>query len=215
MDKIDFKKTMKKLYRATNKVVRVKPGEGTFLAVDGQGAPGGEAFEKAIQDLYSVAYTVKFSLKKAGTIDFVVPPLETLWYDDPTEVPNMSQWRWRTMIRVPELVTGNHLREAQESILDKKGTDTSDVQLVRWAEGDSLQVLHIGPYDQVGPIYEQLHRRAQAENIALQPLAHEIYLSDPRRSAPDKLKTIVRMPIVGESPPKVGGARCPAYGERD
>ena len=83
MDKIDFKKTMKNLYRATNKVERVKPGEGTFLVVDGQGAPGGEAFQKAIQDLYPVAYTVKFSLKKAGTIDFVVPPLEALWYDDP------------------------------------------------------------------------------------------------------------------------------------
>ena len=83
MDKIDFKRTMKELYRATSKVGRVKPGEGSFLAVDGQGSPCGEAFQKAIQDLYPVAYTVKFSLKKAGTIDFVVPPLEALWYDDP------------------------------------------------------------------------------------------------------------------------------------
>ena len=198
MDKIDFKKTMKALYRAASKVERVQPGEGTFLAVDGRGVPGGEAFEMAIQNLYPVAYTVKFALKKAGAIDFVVPPLEALWHDDPNEVPDMSQWRWRTMIRVPELVTGNHLREAQESILDKKGTDTSDVQLVRWEEGDCLQVLHIGPYAQVGPIYEQLHQRALAENIALQPPGHEIYLSDPRRTAPDKLKTIVRMPIVVE-----------------
>ena len=215
MNKIDFKKTMKDLYRATSEVVRVKPGEGTFLAVDGQGAPGGEAFEKAIQNLYPVAYTVKFTLKKAGTIDFVVPPLEALWYDNPNEVPDISRWRWRTMIRVPEPVKSEQLQEAQSTILKKKGTDTSDVRLVRWEECESLQVLHIGPYDQVGPIYEQLHRRAQAENIALQPPGHEIYLSDPRRTAPDKLKTIVRMPIAGESPPKVGGARCPAYGERD
>ncbi len=215
MEKIDFKKTMKDLYRATNKVERVKAGEGSFLAVDGQGAPGGEAFEKAIQDLYSVAYTVKFSLKKAGTIDFVVPPMEALWYDNSDEVPDMSQWRWRTLIRVPERVKSEHMQAAQETILDKKGTDTSNVRLVRWAECESLQVLHIGPYDQVGPIYEQLHRRALVENIALQPPGHEIYLSDPRRTAPDKLKTIVRMSIAGESPPKVGGARCPAYGERD
>ena len=196
MDKIDFKKTMKELYRATSKVARVKPDEGTFLAVDGEGAPGGEAFEKAIQDLYPVAYTVKFALKKAGTIDFVVPPLEALWHDDPVEVPDMSQWRWRTMIRVPESVKTEHVREAQESILEKKGTDTSDVQLVRWEEGESLQVLHIGPYDQVGAIYEQLQSSAQLENLTLGAPGHEIYLSDPRRTAPEKLKTIVRLSIV-------------------
>ena len=196
MDKIDFKKTMKELYRATNKVARVKAVEGTFLAVDGQGAPGGEAFEKAIQNLYPVAYTVKFSLKHAGTIDFVVPPLEALWHDNPAEVPDMTQWRWRTMIRVPESVKIEHVQEAQETILEKKGTDTSDVQLIRWEEGDSLQVLYIGPYDQVGAIYEQLHSSALSENVALGPPGHEIYLSDPRRTAPEKLKTIVRMPIV-------------------
>ena len=196
MDKIDFKKTMKELYRATKKVERVKPGEGTFLAVDGQGAPGGEAFEKAIQNLYPIAYTVKFALKKAGIIDFVVPPLEALWHDDPAEVPDMSQWRWRTMIRVPENVKTDHVREAQQSILDKKGTDTSDVHLVRWEEGESLQILHIGPYDQVGAVYEQLQSTAKLENVTLGPPGHEIYLSDPRRTAPEKLKTIVRLSIV-------------------
>ena len=196
MDKIDFKKTMKELYRATKKVARVKPGEGSFLAVDGEGTPGGEAFEKAIQNLYPVAYTMKFALKKAGTIDFVVPPLEALWHDDPVEVPDMSQWRWRTMIRVPESVTTEHLQEAQQSILERKGTDTSDVQLVRWEEGECLQVLHVGPYDQVGAIYEQLQSSARLENLTLGSPGHEIYLSDPRRTAPEKLKTIVRMPIV-------------------
>ena len=196
MDKIDFKKTLKELYRATSKVARVKPDEGTFLAVDGEGAPGGEAFEKAIQNLYPVAYTVKFALKKAGTIDFVVPPLESLWQDNPTEVPDMSQWRWRTMIRVPESVKAEHVQEAQETILERKGTDTSDVQLVRWEEGDSLQVLHTGPYDQVGAIYEQLQSSAQMENLTLGAPGHEIYLSDPRRTAPEKLKTIVRLSIV-------------------
>ena len=196
MDKIDFKKTMKELYRATNKVAHVKPGEGAFLAVDGQGAPGGEAFQKAIQNLYPVAYTVKFALKNAGTIDFVVPPLEALWHDDPNEVPDMSKWRWRTMIRVPENVNSEQLQEAQSTILEKKGTDTSDVQLVRWEEGESLQALHIGPYDQVGPVYEQLQSSALLENVTLGPPGHEIYLSDPRRTAPEKLKTIVRMPIV-------------------
>ena len=196
MDKIDFKKTMKELYRATRVVEHVKPGEGIFLAVDGQGTPGGEAFEKAIQNLYPVAYTVKFSLKKAGTIDFVVPPLEALWHDDPAEVPDMSQWRWWTMIRVPESVKTEHMQEAQQTILEKKGTDTSNVQLVNWEEGESLQVLHMGPYDQVGAIYEHLQSSAQLENLTLGPPGHEIYLSDARRTAPEKLKTIVRMSIV-------------------
>ena len=196
MDKIDFKKTMKELYRATSKVARIKPGEGCFLVVDGQGAPGGEAFEKAIQNLYPVAYTVKFALKKAGTIDFVVPPLEALWHDDPAEVPDMSQWHWRTMIRVPESVKTEHVQEAQEAILEKKGTDTSGVQLVRWEEGECLQVLHIGPYDQVGAIYEQLQSSALLEDLTLGAPGHEIYLSDSRRTALEKLKTIVRMPIV-------------------
>ena len=91
------------------------------------------------------------------------------------------------------------LKEAQETILEKKGTDTSDVQLVRWEEGESLQVLHIGPYDQVGAVYEQLQSSALLESVALQPPGHEIYLSDPRRTAPEKLKTTVRVSIVGES----------------
>ena len=121
MDKIDFKKTMKELYRATKKVARVKPGEGSFLAVDGQGTPGGEAFEKAIQNLYPVAYTMKFALKKAGTIDFVVPPLEALWHDNPVEVPDMSQWRWRTMIRVPESVTTEHVQRGAGINLGEEG----------------------------------------------------------------------------------------------
>ena len=103
------------------------------------------------------------------------------------------------MIRVPESVKSEQLQEAQSTILEKKGTDTSDVQLVRWEEGDSLQVLHIGPYDQVGAIYEQFQSRALLENVTLGPPGHEIYLSDPRRTAPEKLKTIVRMSIVGES----------------
>ena len=200
MEKIDFKKTMKELYRATSKVEHVKPGEGTFLVVDGQGAPGGNEFQEVIRHLYSVAYTVKFSLKKAETMDFVVPPLEALWYDDPAEIPDVSLWRWRTMIRVPESVNSEHIQAAHRTILKKKGTDTTDVRLVKWKEGDSLQVLHIGPYNEVGPVYEELHSAALVENIALQLPGHEIYLSDPRRSAPEKLRTIVRMTIAGESP---------------
>ena len=104
------------------------------------------------------------------------------------------------MIRVPESVNSEQIQAAHRTILKKKGTDTTDVRLVKWKEGDSLQVLHTGPYNEVGPVYEELHSAALVGNIALQLPGHEIYLSDPRRSAPEKLRTIVRKTIAGESP---------------
>ncbi len=197
MDKIDFKKTRRDLYRATSRVKQVEPGEGMFLAVDGQGTPGGPEFTNAIQHLYSVAYTLKFSLKKAGRIDFVVPPLETPWYDDPANVREASKWRWKLLIRVPEAVKARQVQDAQRDVFKKKGTDTSQVQRLKWAEGTSLQVLHVGPYNEVGPVYEQLRQKAMAEGLALDGPGHEVYLSDPRRTAPERLRTIVRMPIAG------------------
>lgn len=195
MEKTDFKKTMKSLYSATAKIKHVEPGEGTFLAVDGQGAPGGEEFQNAIQQLYSVAYTLKFSLKNAGVTDFTVAPLETLWYDSPTDVPDVSKWHWKAMIRVPETVTDEQVEVAQKAVTEKNGTDTSDVRLQTLMEGDCLQVMHVGPYDEVGQVYEQLYVAAMAEGATVAAPGHEVYLSDPRRTAPEKLKTIVRMSI--------------------
>lgn len=196
MDKIDFKKTRKDLYRATSRVQRVEPGEGTFLTIDGQGTPGGPEFTNAIQHLYPVTYTLKFSLKRRGKIDFVVPPLETLWYDDPADVPETSKWRWKLLVRVPDSVTAGQVQAAKGDVLKKKGIDTSHVQLRRWTEGPSFQALHVGPYNEIGPVYEQLRETAAAEGLALHGPGHEVYLSDPRRTAPEKLRTIARRSIV-------------------
>ena len=168
--------------------------KGTFLAVDGQGEPGGAAFQDAIGQLYSIAYTTKFTLKFAGVIDFAVAPLGCLWYDDPREVP-LSEWHWRLLIRVPDEITAAHIRDARTTIMERKGLETGGVKRRIWNEGRSLQLLHVGPYDQVGPCYEQLFDHAVSIGCEGGPPCHEIYLSDPRRVAPERLKTIVRVPI--------------------
>ncbi|MBI4282793.1 MAG: GyrI-like domain-containing protein [Chloroflexi bacterium] len=195
LEHVDFKRTLKDLYSATPKVKRIEAGRAAFLAVDGHGAPSGNLFMEAIQKVYSVAYTMKFMLKKAGVTDFVVAPLEALWYDDPKEVPDMSKWRWRVLVRIPSEVTSQHLEEAKKAV-SARGGNPSAVEIVDWEEGTGLQMMHIGPYDQVGAAYVQLHAAAEQQRLRLGGPGHEIYLSDPRRVAPEKLKTIVRMPIV-------------------
>ena len=194
MDKIDFARSLKELYGTNRQIREVFAGPGTFLGVDGKGEPGGEDYRQAIGWLYPVAYTLKFSLKNAGVLDFAVGKMECLWYDDPAEVP-MPEWRWRILIRVPDEVGEEEVKRAQEEIRERKGIDTSSVTLTWWEEGRCLQVLHVGPYDQEQATYESLMDRARELSLALKGPAHEIYLSDPRRVAPEKLRTIIRMPI--------------------
>lgn len=199
MDRIDFKRTQRDLYSATGKIKPVEAQEAAFLCVDGQGEPGGEAFQQAIQGLYSVAYTLKFAVKEAGVIDFVVAPLESLWYDDPKQVPDMSKWRWKVLIRIPDEVTPEQVQDARDAVREKKGIDVSNVMAIRWDEGSCLQTMHLGPYDQVAPTYVKLDAEAEEKGMAVSGPGHEIYLSDPRRVAPEKLKTIVRMPVAKEN----------------
>jgi hypothetical protein len=194
MDKIDFAKTHKELYSATAKVKEVVAERATFLAVEGQGAPGGEAFQAAIGALYGAAYTIKFALKKEGALDFAVSKLECSWeVEDPKTTP-MSEWRWRLMIRVPDEVTAAQLRVAQRELAEK-GKDASAVKRLALKGGRALQTMHVGPYDKVGESYARLD--ARAAELGLEPTgpAHEIYVSDPRRVAPEKLKTIVRLGV--------------------
>lgn len=194
MEKTDFKKELKHLYRATQKIQEVDAGTGKFLVIDGKGAPGGEAFEGAMQKLYGTVYTLKFGLKHAGVMDFAVCSLEGLYFDDPREV-SMEEWSWRMMVRVPDGVKQNHLSEAQADLMDRKGVDASDVKLEQFKEGRSIQILHLGPYDQVGPTYEKMEEFMIENELTCNGAAHEVYLSDPRRTAPERIKTIVRLPI--------------------
>ncbi len=193
-EKVDFRKRYPDLYRESKNVVEVRAAKGVFLAIDGVGEPGSQAFQDAIGALYALAYTTKFTLKNAGLGDFAVPALEGLYFDDPaTTTP--AQWHWRLQLRVPEQVTARALADVRKALADKKGIDTQAVKRITWTEGRALQVLHMGPYDQVGGAYQRLAGEAGARRLSCAGPGHEIYLNDPRRVAPTKIKTIVRMPV--------------------
>jgi len=195
LEKIDFAKTYKDLYTATSKIKKVRAGKATFLSVEGQGEPGGPAFQSAIQRMYSLAYTAKFMLKNAGKLDFGVSRLECLWHGENMDCTPKSEWRWQLLIRLPEAVTETHLKQAREEIRRRRDLDTSTVRRWNWAEGRCLQVMHVGPYDEVGKVYTSLDEFAKAEGQTTCCPGHEIYISDPRRVAPARLKTIVRLPV--------------------
>ena len=191
METIDLAKKFKALYTAKRVPQEVVAEAGTFLAVDDRGPPGSEAFQAAIQCLFSAVYTIKFSGKQEGSLDFKIAKLECLYFSDPGTP--MTDWQWRVLIRVPDEVTAKHLAATRKALKEQKGLDISAVRRIRWKEGRAVQILHVGPYDQVGQAYEQLHAYAKQQGFELSGPAHEIYLNDPRRCAPEKLKTIVRL----------------------
>lgn len=194
VEKVDFKKLYPDLYRESTAVAEVRAARGTFLAVDGVGAPGGEAYQEAIGALYALAYTAKFTYKNAGLGDFAVPALECLYFDDPASTLQ-EQWHWRLQLRIPDTITAGALAEIRKALKDKKSLDTREVKRVTWAEGRALQLLHVGPYDQVGDIYQRLMAEASARGLTCTGAGHEIYLNDPRRVAPEKIKTLVRLAV--------------------
>jgi hypothetical protein len=194
VEKVDFKKLYPDLYRESTAVAEVRAARGTFLAVDGVGAPGGEAYQEAIGALYALAYTAKFTYKNAGLGDFAVPALECLYFDDPASTLQ-EQWHWRLQLRIPDTITAGALAEIRKALKDKKSLDTREVKRVTWAEGRALQLLHVGPYDKVGDIYQRLMAEASARGLTCTGAGHEIYLNDPRRVAPEKIKTLVRLAV--------------------
>ncbi|HHL22001.1 MAG TPA: hypothetical protein ENJ52_10825 [Aliiroseovarius sp.] len=207
MDNLDFKKRDRTFY--TGKVGhwdRVAVPPMTFLAIDGQGDPNGAAFGQAVQALYPMAYGVKMARKKAGA-DFTVPPLEALWWaDDPGAFTSQARdaWQWRAMIRVPDEVDGAALEEVRAVVQKKQAKKAGgtapetlrDVRLVSMEEGDCLQTLFVGPYTDETSVLAELHGKILPEQgLTFAGRHHEIYLSDPRRVAPDKLRTILRQPV--------------------
>ena len=194
-EKIDFTKIHKDLYSATNKIKEVNAGKAVFLSCEGQGEPGGASFQEAIQQMYSVAYTAKFMLKKAGKVDFGVSRLECLWPGNDYERTPKSEWRWQALIRIPEEVSESDLKEARAEVMRKHSLDTSAVKRRTWNEGRAIQVMHVGPYDDVGRTYQALDAFARANGLNATCPGHEIYISDPRRVAPEKLKTIIRLSV--------------------
>lgn len=201
MTKRDLKKELKGIYQAQAQApVLVEVPRLQGLMIDGAGDPNNAPdFQAAVGALYGAAYTIKFGLKKTEGLDFGVMPLEGLWWAEDMAAFSLSrkdQWLWTLLIVVPEFVTADHLDQAKAELKRKK-TDSPALNRVRLAgleEGLSAQVLHVGPFDQEGPTIAALHDFIARQGYRLHGKHHEIYLSDPRKVAPEKWKTIIRQP---------------------
>lgn len=201
MAKVDLKKQFKELYQPSAKeVVLVDVPEMSFLAIDGAGYPGtSQEYQDAMQALYGVAYTVKFSLKN-DVGDFAVMPLEGLWWAGDmaafTEA-RKDEWKWTSMIALPDFVTQAHVDDAKEQLLAKRGEvpGLENLRLERFAEGQSVQIMHIGPYSEEAPNIQRLHAYMAEHGLVFNGKHHEIYLGDPRRTKPERLKTVIRQPV--------------------
>ena len=208
MSATDLKKMNKTLFSPPREPVLVDVPEFAFLMVDGKGNPNGTAFADAIQALYSASYTLKFQIKKeAPELDYSVMPLEGLWsmagvMGDPRDgkvVIDKDAFEWTAMIMQPPAVTDERLEHAVAELRRKKGDDVpaalTGLRLERFTEGQSAQVMYIGPYADEGPVISRLHVFIADQGYMPRGRHHEIYLGDPRRSAPEKLRTILRQPI--------------------
>lgn len=204
--KYDVKRELKKCYSPKNtdwELVDIP--ELHFLAIDGHGDPNtASAYRHAVEALYAVAYTTKFASKGDLGKDFVVGPLEGLWWADDMNdflARLKDNWRWRLLINIPGWITGDMIEDAKHTALTKKTLPAiQDVRSETLHEGTSAQALHIGPYDDETPILTRLHQEyLPANNLLEAGLHHEIYLSDPRRTDPAKLRTILRQPVEAQS----------------
>ncbi len=204
----DFKKEFKEFYMPKNKPEIVNVPKANYIAVRGKGNPNeeGGAYQHAISILYAVAYTLKMSYKTdykiEGFFEYVVPPLEGFWWQDDVvgvDYTNKSAFNWISVIRLPDFVTREDFDWAVRKAMAKKKQDFSKVEFFSYEEGLCVQCMHIGSYDDEPATVYAMHRfiaeQGYAQDITDQRMHHEIYLSDARRVAPEKLKTVVRHPI--------------------
>jgi hypothetical protein len=204
--KIDFKKTLKELYKPSAREISiVEVPEMQFIMIDGIGSPGeAQEYTDAISVLYPVAYKNKFDSKKMGK-DFVVPPLEGLWWADDMDdfrKANRNRWKWTMMIMQPDWITNEMIKQSIKSTKEKKPDISNvidDLRFEKYHEGKSAQIMYIGPYSDEGPTIEKIHKfiKSKGGNFdGNKHKHHEIYLSDPRRTKPENLKTIIRQPYI-------------------
>jgi hypothetical protein len=202
VDKYDIKRAHRELYAASAKdFAVVDVPELRYLAVDGHGDPNtSTAYADAVAALFGVAYTLKFASKKALARDFVVGPLEGLWRaDDPAAFVRRDKdaWDWTMLISQPDWITEEMVAAAVAEVARKMDNPAlADVRPLRLVEGESVQILHIGSYEDEAPALDRLHNRYLPEHgLTFNGDHHEIYLSDPRRTEPAKLRTILRQPV--------------------
>jgi hypothetical protein len=196
--KLDLYREHQKEYAASRKPVLVEVGPAAYLSISGQGAPGGSAFNDAIGALYGAAFTVKMTRKFAGRRDYVINKLEALWpnLERDGAMPDRKKWIWQLLIRTPRFVARNEVTQAIGVLLKRgKGTEVQRVRLESIEEGLCVQALHVGRYEEEGATVALMRSFAEAKGLRFHGIHHEIYLSDPRRVAPEKLKTILRQPV--------------------
>jgi len=201
MDKIDFKRTLKVLYQPRNRDFEpVEVPALPFVMIDGAGDPNAEpAYRRALEWLFSVSYAMKFAAKSELGQDYTVPPLEGLWWaDDPADFARRRKdsWRWTMMIMAPDFLDGTQFDRARTKASGKLGRAPDSLRLENYHEGLCFQALHIGSYDDEGPVLRHLHEEVMPrERMTFNGHHHEIYLSDPRRTDPAKLRTVLRQPV--------------------
>ena len=199
MKKIDLRGQLKYLYSpSSTKAQTVDVPRFSFLMVDGKGDPHAPEFADAMSALYSLSFTLKFMIKKTKAVDYPVMALEALWGDE-SGVFNLTDrkgWDWTAMIMQPDFVDADLFRRAVEEVRKKKdGKALGIARLEAFHEGLSAQIMHVGPYSAEGPTIERLRGYIKESGGKPKGRHHEIYLGDPRRAAPSKLKTILRQPF--------------------
>ncbi len=201
MEKTDFKKTLKAFYQpSADRFEIVTVPEFGFLMVDGHGDPSVAAdYQTGVSWLYTIGYKLKFASKGELGRDYTVPPLEALWWaKDMTAfvAARKHEWLWTQMMMVPDWITTPMYEQAKAAAGDKLGKPPGSLRLERYAEGEAVQIMHIGPYDAEGPTLRRLHEEfLPANSLVPNGHHHEIYLSDPRRVPPARLKTVLRQPV--------------------
>lgn len=207
MTKIDLKKEFKELYNASkSKPAMVEVPKLNYLMIDGEGDPNTSIeYQEAMEALFPVSFKIKFISKKEKSQDYVVMPLEGLWWVDNMEdfnVEDKSGWKWTAMIMQPDFITKSMIKEAMEEVEEKKNPSAlSKIRFESLHEGLSAQIMHIGPYSEEGPTVASLHDFIEKEGYEFDGSIpgqrhHEIYLSDMRRTKPERLRTIIRQPVI-------------------
>lgn len=206
MSKIDFKKELKTLYRPSKKEFElIEVPEMQFLMIDGKGDPNTSAeYTEAIQMLYPLAYRIKFISKKELDRDYVVPPLEGLWWVADMRqfsVDKKSEWLWTMMIMQPDWIEAATFERARVEVAQKKGLPGVErIRLEKYHEGLSVQIMYLGSYADEAPTLKRMHDEfIPSQGLQMAGKHHEIYLSDPRKVAPERLKTILRQPVIKQT----------------
>lgn len=201
MCKVDFKKTLKHLYApSTTDFEIVEVPVMNYLMIDGHGNPNtAQEYKDALEAIYPVAYKLKFA-SKAQNRDYVVPPLEGLWWaEDMTSFAQRRKddWDWTLMIMTPDWITRHQYDEATDTVRSVKNPAAIDkLRFETLAEGKCVQIMHVGSYDDEAPTLARLHDQWLPEHgLTETGKHHEIYISDPRKTAPEKLKTVLRQPV--------------------